>query len=117
MRDPRRPFKVGFGPMARFARANSTMEPVHEEAMKGQPHWQLLIVAADPALQGRGRGTTLLREGLARVDLGGRACYLDTSNPANLPLYRRFGFEVVEELPLGPGGPLGWGMRRQPVRT
>lgn len=109
------PFRAGFGPLARFAGANATMEPVHEQAMGGLPHWQLLILTVDPERQGRGHGTALLREGLDRVDRDGLACYLDTSTPSNVPFYERLGFEVVGEVPLGKGGPPGWGMRRGPV--
>lgn len=105
-------FKVGVSSMGRFAGANGAMEPVHTKAMGEQPHWQLLIVGVDPSLQGQGRCGALLREGLAKVDADGLPCYLDTSKPENVALYEHFGFVVVDEVPLGKGGPPAWGMRR-----
>ena len=111
------PFRVGFASLGRFARANATMEPVHKTAMGGQPHWQLLIVAVDPELQGQGHGAALVRQGLDRADRDGLPCYLDTSKAANLPFYELLGFETVEQVPLGKGGPPGWGMRREPQPT
>ncbi|HEX6888664.1 MAG TPA: GNAT family N-acetyltransferase [Candidatus Nanopelagicales bacterium] len=108
------PLRTGLGPMARFAGANGVMDTIHKRHMRG-PHWELLIVAVDPALQGGGHGTALLREGLARVDASGLPCYLATNTPANLPFYERLGFTVLEEASLGRGGPPAWAMRRPPA--
>jgi ribosomal protein S18 acetylase RimI-like enzyme len=108
------PVKVGFAALGRFARANAMMEPVHKQAMGGRPHWQLLIVGVDPDLQGRGLGAALVRDGLHRADRDGLACYLDTSKAANVPFYEHLGFETVDQVQLGKGGPPGWGMRREP---
>jgi GNAT superfamily N-acetyltransferase len=108
------PFRVGFASLGRFARANATMEPVHKKAMGDLPHWQLLIVAVDPDLQGQGHGAALVRQGLDRVDRDGLPCYLDTSKAANVPFYEYLGFAAVDQVPLGKGGPPGWGMRREP---
>jgi ribosomal protein S18 acetylase RimI-like enzyme len=108
------PFKVGLGPVKRFGGANGAMAPVHKQAMAGQPHWQLLIVGVDPDLQGQGRGAALVRDGLKRADQQGLPCYLDTSKRANIGFYEHLGFVVVDEVPLGKGGPPAWGMRREP---
>jgi GNAT superfamily N-acetyltransferase len=90
------------------------MEPVHKQAMGAQPHWQLLIVGVDPDLQGQGRGAALVRNGLDQADRDGLPCYLDTSKAANVPFYEHLGFAAVDQVPLGKGGPPGWGMRREP---
>jgi ribosomal protein S18 acetylase RimI-like enzyme len=105
------PLRTGLGPLARFGGANGVMDKIHKRHMAG-PHWELLIMAVDPALQGAGHGTALLREGLARVDASGLPCYLNTNTPANLPFYERLGFTVLEEASLGTGGPPAWAMRR-----
>lgn len=105
------PFRTGLGPLGRFASAGGTMDKIHKRYMSG-PHWELLIVAVRPELQGRGRGSALVRDGLARADEAGLPCYLNTNTPANLPLYERFGFTVLEEAALGKDGPPAWGMRR-----
>lgn len=109
------PFRIGFGPFIKFAGANSTMEKIHKKYMP-EPHWYLLIVGVDPELQGRGRGSALVAEGLARADEANAPCYLETSEERNLAFYERHGFKVIETAPLGKDGPPGWGMRREPAR-
>ena len=32
------------------------------------------------------------------IDADGRAAYRESSNPRNIPLYRRFGFESIGEI-------------------
>lgn len=81
-----------------------------------EPHWYLAVVGADPAAQGQGHGAALLRSGLAKADADGLPVYLESSKPANLPVYEHFGFEVLGEVQLPGGGPALWPMRREPRR-
>lgn len=60
-----------------------------------EPCWHLAFLAIDPAHQGKGLGTALLAACLNKCDDDGRPAYLESSNPANLSLYRRFGFEQI----------------------
>ena len=105
------PLRTGLRPLARFGGANAVMDKIHKRHMSG-PHWELLIVAVDPELQGRGRGSDLVRDGLARADESGLPCYLNTNTPANVPFYERLGFTVLEQATLGKGGPPAWAMSR-----
>ena len=107
------PFHIGFRPFSKFMGANDIMDKIHKKYVS-EPHWQLLIVAVDPEMQGSGHGTALVKEGLARADEANCPCYLDTSKEQNIAFYERLGFTVVESVPLGNGGPIGWGMRREP---
>lgn len=52
----------------------------------------------------RGFGGALIRENLARVDAKHVPCYLESTNPVNLPRYEALGFRPVEEF-APPGGP------------
>ncbi|MET9951244.1 GNAT family N-acetyltransferase [Streptomyces sp. NPDC006339] len=78
------------------------------------PHWSLALIGADPVAQGTGQGAALLRSGLAKADAAGQATYLESSKAANLPVYEHFGFTVREEFALPGGGPVLWGMWRDP---
>lgn len=77
-----------------------------------EPHWYLAMIGVDPACQGSGLGTRLLRETLAKVDEQLLPAYLETSNPANLPLYERFGFEIMGEVTGTADGPPTFPMYR-----
>jgi ribosomal protein S18 acetylase RimI-like enzyme len=61
-----------------------------------EPHWYLAMIGVDPAQQGRGYGSAILKESLRRCDEEGVIAYLESSNPKNVPLYERFGFEVLD---------------------
>jgi ribosomal protein S18 acetylase RimI-like enzyme len=57
-----------------------------------EPHWYLPLIGVDPARQGSGLGSILLRHALARSDRDGVPAYLESSNPRNIGLYERHGF-------------------------
>jgi ribosomal protein S18 acetylase RimI-like enzyme len=61
------------------------------------PHWYLQIIGVDPAYQGRGFASRLLRPVLERIDREQMPCFLETNAGKNVVIYRRFGFEVVSE--------------------
>jgi len=88
------------------------MEQVHSR--HAEPHYYLPYVGTDPAARRRGRGTALLRHVLDRCDAEGIPAYLEATSPANLALYARLGFTVVEELRWPDGGPPFWPMWRTP---
>ena len=75
------------------------------------PHWYLGLIAVDPAYRGRGVGTKLLEYSLAIVDRDGLPAYLESTNAANLSLYRRFGFQQLAEVRVG-SSPLRFPMLR-----
>jgi ribosomal protein S18 acetylase RimI-like enzyme len=71
-----------------------------------EPHWHLAFIGVDPAHQGKGIGAALLQHTLARVDEQHLHAYLESSNPANVSLYRRHGFEVIREIRVGGAPPV-----------
>jgi GNAT superfamily N-acetyltransferase len=79
-----------------------------------EPHWYLATLATEPTRQGTGIGSALLRAQLAEADEHGVPAYLESSKARNVPLYARFGFEVVEEFRSKAAGPPIWRMWREP---
>jgi predicted N-acetyltransferase YhbS len=77
-----------------------------------QPHWRLNSLAVAPVGQRRGIGSALIQPGLDRADSAGVGCYLETQRRANIPFYRRFGFEEIGEISLHDSPPV-WRMWRE----
>ena len=66
-----------------------------------EPCWYLPLIGVDPASQGLGYGSALLRHALDRCDRDGVAAYLESSNPRNIPLYQRHGFDIIGSIQSG----------------
>lgn len=78
---------------------------LNREAMikKIQPKeamYYLWFIGVDPAYQGSGIGSTLLNELIQDSQKQKRNIYLETSTLKNLPWYKKFGFEIYNELSL-----------------
>jgi ribosomal protein S18 acetylase RimI-like enzyme len=84
-------------PQSRMGEMDALFAKMDEFHLR-EPHWYLPLIAADPARQGQGLGTALMQAAIARIDADGRPAYLESSNPRNIPLYERFGFECVGEI-------------------
>jgi GNAT superfamily N-acetyltransferase len=74
-------------------------------------HWYLPMIGVDPARHGQGVGSALLKHALRVVDEARLPAFLESSNPKNVPLYERHGFEVMGEIQAGDF-PTLWPMLR-----
>lgn len=63
--------------------------------------WYLPLIGVDPHHQGRGLGANLMKFALSKVDEQGLPAYLESSNPTNISLYERHGFEVTGRIQIG----------------
>ena len=77
-----------------------------------EPHWYLPLIGVDPARQGNGVGSALMKRALELCDTDGTIAYLESSNPKNIPLYERHGFKVIGEIQNG-SSPTMYPMRRE----
>lgn len=80
------------------------MQSIFEQMEKfhpTEPHWYLPMIGVDPQSQGTGVGSALMTEALKTVDREGLIAYLESSNPRNISLYERHGFEVIGEIQSG----------------
>src|SRR5690348_15649210 len=90
-----------------------TMDRV-EKLHPQKPHWYLQTIGTDPAKQGKGFGSLIMRDMLAKADAARMPCYLESSKDTNIPIYKSFGFEVTGEIRI-PNGPTLWPMWREPL--
>jgi ribosomal protein S18 acetylase RimI-like enzyme len=89
------------------------LERMEKRHPPDRSHWYLFILGTEPAAQGRGLGSALLAQVLARVDADGMPAYLESSSERNIAWYGRHGFEITGEVAIG-GGPRIWLMWREP---
>ncbi|MFY1616934.1 GNAT family N-acetyltransferase [Micromonospora sp. WMMD736] len=94
-----------------LARVQSYDDAVHA-ALPTYPFWYLGVLGTHPDSAGRGWGRAVMRAGLARAAADGLPAILETSNPGNVELYRRAGWEVIGSLP----EPVPTWFMRQPPR-
>lgn len=92
-------------------RKGARWEKLIHDNLPPEPHWRLNSLAVKASAQRKGIGSTLIEPGLRRAEADGVACYLETQRRANIPFYRRFGFEEIGEISL-PGSPPVWRMLR-----
>jgi ribosomal protein S18 acetylase RimI-like enzyme len=84
----------------RLGDAFAVLEEVGESHPE-EEHWYLPAIGVDPTCQGNGYGTALLKKGLEVCDRDHVAAYLESTNPLNIPLYQRCGFEVLGKIRAG----------------
>lgn len=106
------PFKLGMSGMSRFNALDSATAKVHKKHLPG-PHWYLLILGVDPALQKNGLGSALIETGAVQAQEAGLPCYLETMTQSNVDYYMKRGFKVAEEFTIGGTVPT-WAMVREP---
>jgi ribosomal protein S18 acetylase RimI-like enzyme len=89
----------------RQERAWSVLEQL-DEYHPTEPFWHLPVIGTDPTRQRKGYGSALLEHALERCDQEGELAYLESSNPLNIPLYSRYGFEIRGTIQEGTMPPL-----------
>lgn len=97
--------------LPRLARVATVLGAAHPAG----PHWYLDHLGADPDLPRRGVGGALLAAGLAGADATGVGTYLECKE-GNVGYYRRFGFELRDEVVVDPGRLTVLTMWRPPPR-
>jgi len=61
------------------------------------PHFHLELLGVAPDYQGQGLGSAMMQSITSITDTEDTPCFLDTADQRTVELYRRFGFEVVDE--------------------
>ena len=80
-----------------------------------EPYWYLPLIGVDPPQQGKGHGAALLQHTLIPCNRDHTLAYLESTNPKNIPLYERHGFELLDTIQVGASPPI-FPMLRTPRR-
>ncbi|MCO1597152.1 N-acetyltransferase [Micromonospora sp. RHAY321] len=94
-----------------LARVVAYDEAVHA-ALPDAPFWYLGVLGTHPDNAGRRWGRAVMGVGLRRAAADGLPAILETSNPVNVELYRRAGWEVADSF----SEPLPTWIMQQPAR-
>jgi ribosomal protein S18 acetylase RimI-like enzyme len=97
--------------LGRAARYGLALEGAHPK----EPHWYLKAIGIDPAWQGLGLASLLLRSRLNRCDQDGQPAYLEAGKPDGVPMYEHFGFRRIGNLGMPEGAPPTTAMWRAPA--
>ncbi len=114
-----KPDDEGLGGLLRQSVAPARLAEVFDLAEQmasyhpAEPHWFLPLIGIDPIYQGRGYGSALLVHMLNQCDREKQLAYLDSTNPRNVPLYERHGFERLGVIQAGSCPPV-YPMLRKP---
>jgi ribosomal protein S18 acetylase RimI-like enzyme len=72
-----------------------------ESSCPQEPCWYLPFIGVDSMHRGKGLGSALLEHALARCDHDNTPAFLESSNPRNISLYERHGFEILDTFQIG----------------
>ena len=90
-------YKLGRQAAKRIKPIEEYNTKVHREFAPGD-HWYLQTLGVEPAHQGKGYGSLLMKYMLEKIDnTNPLPVFLETSTEINVKFYKRFGFEVVRE--------------------
>ncbi|MHA1679790.1 MAG: GNAT family N-acetyltransferase [Promethearchaeota archaeon] len=89
-------------------------QETHQHAMYKKntnfPHYYIILVAVDPDEQGKGLGSQLIQEMVAWLDEKQLPAYLETYTRENVNIYKKHGFDVVDESSIPKTNIQFWGM-------
>lgn len=89
-------FVVGLKRVSKILKREKMISANHP----AQPFAYLLFLGVDASVQGKGNGSSLMRELISRYDQEQRPIYLETSMERNLPFYKNLGLEIFQTLEL-----------------
>jgi hypothetical protein len=86
--------KVGLSSLSKMVKYQKWSERLKKKSIS-DPFWYLSVVIVDPAYQGKGYASSLIRPILAIADESDHRVYLETQNVDNVPIYEKYGFRTV----------------------
>jgi len=111
------PFKFGFYATYKTLLILQMSEKLHQDAMKGKKHWSLYTIGVSPEYQCKGIGTSLIEPVLNFADIDNLPCYLDTASERSLNFFKRYGWNLHDDVVNPPVGCRFWTMVREPLNN
>ncbi|QNT76498.1 GNAT family N-acetyltransferase [Dehalogenimonas etheniformans] len=93
---PLLPLHAGWGFLLRESQLDLHFSRLRRE-LAPKRHMYLGVLAVEPAYQGQGFASKLVRPMIKRLDEEKMPAYLETQNARNMEMYRGWGFELIKE--------------------
>jgi ribosomal protein S18 acetylase RimI-like enzyme len=105
-------FKIGRKAIKRQNKFYKLIRLKHKKLIPS-PHWYLSIIGVKPEQQGNGFSRFLVDSMFRSIDKHRLPCFLDTNNEDNLPIYKRLGFNILQEFEIPDTNLVNWVMIRE----
>lgn len=87
---------VDIGAFVRFNEIGSIKRKARSRIITA-PYYLLDVIGVDPKHQQRGYAQLMINSQLCEYDKRSIPCYLETSDPRNIPFYQQFGFQLKQQ--------------------
>ncbi|MFX0178179.1 MAG: GNAT family N-acetyltransferase [Candidatus Hodarchaeota archaeon] len=105
------PFKFGRKITKKMTITKAVDDSMRNIYMK-VPYWYFGLIGVDPKFQGQGFASKLIKPMLERIDKEKFPIYLETTLERNLPFFRYFNFDKLEEIIIPNTSIVHWSMLR-----
>jgi len=89
--------QIGFSSLKKMIHFQINATSIRKRLVR-DPYWYLQLIAVAPEHQGRGFASRLLKPILLQAEKEKTPVFLETHNPQNIPIYKNFGFRVVDSI-------------------
>eukprot|EP01124_Arcella_intermedia_P030673 TRINITY_DN6768_c0_g1_i2.p1 TRINITY_DN6768_c0_g1~~TRINITY_DN6768_c0_g1_i2.p1 ORF type:complete len:1238 (+),score=331.84 TRINITY_DN6768_c0_g1_i2:64-3777(+) len=92
------PIVFGIEGTYRYGLTFKHLQQKRREIMKNEEHMFLYVIGVDPLYQRQGYGSALMQPFLKEADDSNLKCFLECSGLESVSFFKKWGFEVVEEI-------------------
>uniref|UniRef100_A0A6B2LIY5 N-acetyltransferase domain-containing protein n=1 Tax=Arcella intermedia TaxID=1963864 RepID=A0A6B2LIY5_9EUKA len=108
------PRVFGFEGTYKFSVSFKSVQQKRKELMKKEEHMYLFAIGVDPPYQRQGYGSALIQPLLKEADDSNLKCFLECSIAESVSFFKKWGFQVIEEVSKHHTGCLTYEMVRKP---
>ena len=108
-------FTIGISNVLRMMSIEKYLAAIHLKIIT-ESHWHLSPIAIDPAFQGQGIGSSLMKPMFEKFDNEKKSCFLETQTPENVEIYEHLGFKKMGTGIIPKTDIPNWSMLREPCK-
>lgn len=94
------PLKIGAKPVKRMTSFEKIANEVKDKYASNNNCWYLYTFVTLPEFRGKGYGKKVMKQVCNFLDEHQQNCYLETFLEINIDIYKKYGFELMEKVPI-----------------